>query len=101
MRGRRIVWRAPTVYIMNAMTDADPMECRQIAELLGDYLDGTLPKETRELIEWHIESCAPCVAFVSTYRGTIDAAKKLRETTIPPELKQRLLSVLRSRQAAP
>ena len=71
------------------------MECRQIAELLGDYFDGTLPKETRELIEWHIESCAPCVAFVNTYRGTIDAAKKLRETEIPPELKQRLLSVLR------
>jgi anti-sigma factor RsiW len=86
---------------MNAMADTDAMECRRIAELLGEYLDGTLPKETRELIEWHIESCAPCVAFVSTYRGTIDAAKKLRETTIPPELKQRLLSVLRSRQAAP
>ena len=86
---------------MGAMTDADAMECRQIAELLGDYLDGTLPKETRELIEWHIESCAPCVAFVSTYRGTVEAAKKLREGTIPPELKQRLLNVLRSRQAAP
>jgi anti-sigma factor RsiW len=86
---------------MNVMTDTDAMECRRIAELLGDYLDGTLSKETRELIEWHIESCAPCVAFVSTYRGTIDAAKKLRETTIPPELKQRLLKVLQSRQAAP
>lgn len=77
------------------------MECRRIAELLGDYIEGTLPKETRELIEWHIESCAPCVAFVNTYRGTIDAAKKLRETTMPPELKQRMLSVLRARQAAP
>ena len=77
------------------------MECRRIAELLGDYIEGTLPKETRELIEWHIESCAPCVAFVNTYRGTIDAAKKLRATTMPPELKQRMLSVLRARQAAP
>ena len=76
------------------------MECRRIAELLGDYLDGTVPKETRELIEWHIESCAPCVAFVNTYRGTVNAAKKLRETQIPPELKQRLLSVLRARQAS-
>ena len=84
---------------MRAMSDAESIGCRQIAELLGDYLDGTLPRETHELIEWHIESCAPCVAFVSTYRGTIDAARKLRETTIPPELKHRLLSVLRSRQA--
>jgi predicted anti-sigma-YlaC factor YlaD len=86
---------------MEAMTEPAGMECRQIAELLGEYLEGTLPKETRELIEWHIESCGPCVAFVNTYRGTIDAAKKLAEIAIPPELKQRLLSVLRARQAAP
>jgi anti-sigma factor RsiW len=83
------------------MTDANEMECRRIAELLGEYFDGTLPRETRELLEWHIESCAPCVAFVNTYRGTVQAARKLSEATIPPELKQRLLSVLRARQAAP
>jgi predicted anti-sigma-YlaC factor YlaD len=82
------------------MTEPSDMECRRIAELLGDYLDGTVPKETRELIEWHIESCAPCVAFVNTYRGTVNATLRLRETPIPPELKQRLLSVLRARQAS-
>jgi anti-sigma factor RsiW len=82
------------------MSMADPpqpgtIECRQIADLLGDYLDGTLPKRTRELLEWHIEGCPPCVAFVNTYRGTVNAAARLREAQIPPELKQRLLSVLR------
>jgi hypothetical protein len=86
---------------MKAMTDANEMECRRIAELLGDYLEGTLPKETRELLEWHIESCAPCVAFVNTYRGTVQATKTLPAAKVPPELKQRLLSVLRARQAAP
>jgi anti-sigma factor RsiW len=74
------------------------IECRQIADLLGDYLEGALPGQTRELIEWHIEGCAPCVAFVNTYRGTIDAAKKLREVEIPHELKQRLLAVLRTQR---
>ena len=82
------------------MTEPTDVECRRIAELLGDYLDGSLPKETRELIDWHIEGCGPCVAFVNTYRGTIDAAKKLREAPIPPELKQRLVNVLRARQAS-
>ena len=75
------------------------IECRQIADLLGDYLDGSLPKPTRELLEWHIEGCGPCVAFVNTYRGTVSAATKLREVEIPKELKKRLLSVLRSQQA--
>jgi len=75
------------------------IECRQIADLLGDYLDGSLPKATRELLEWHIEGCGPCVAFVNTYRGTVNAATKLKEVEIPAELKQRLLSVLRNQRA--
>jgi len=55
------------------------IECRQIADLLGDYFNGSLPRHTRELIDFHIEGCPPCVAFINTYRGTIDAARKLRE----------------------
>ena len=74
------------------------IECRQIAELLGDYLDGTLPKATRELIDWHIEGCAPCVAFVNTYRGTVNATRRLRDVAIPSELRQRLLKVVREAQ---
>lgn len=72
------------------------IECRQIAELLGDYLDGSLPSRLRDLIDFHIEGCAPCVAFVNTYRGTIDAARKLTDVPVPPELKKRLLAVLKS-----
>lgn len=74
------------------------LECRQIAELLGDYLDGSLPKATRELIDFHIDGCAPCVAFLNTYRGTIEVTQKLPDTPMPSELKKRLLSVLRSSQ---
>ena len=75
------------------------LECRQIAELLGDYFDGTLPRETRELIDFHIDGCPPCVAFINTYRGTMDATRKMGDVPIPPELKKRLLAVLRSSEA--
>jgi len=75
------------------------MDCRKIGELLGDYLEGTLPKRTAELLEWHIDGCAPCVAFVNTYRGTLNATRALRDVEIPPELKNRLLAVLRARDA--
>lgn len=73
------------------------LECRQIAELLGDYIDGSLPSHLRDLIDFHIDGCQPCVAFVNTYRGTISATRTLPSTPVPPELKQRLLKVLRSR----
>jgi anti-sigma factor RsiW len=75
------------------------LECRQIAELLGDYIDGTLPSHVRDLIDFHIEGCQPCVAFMNTYRSTISATRTLASTPIPPELKQRLLKVLRSRDS--
>jgi hypothetical protein len=76
------------------------IECRQIAELLGDYLDGTLANHVRELIDFHIDGCAPCVAFVNTYRGTIAATRTLPPTPMPSELKKRLLSVLREQRAS-
>lgn len=84
------------------MTDSSEMECRQIAELLGEYIEGTLPTATRDLIDWHIEGCPPCVAFMNTYRSTVEATRKLPDpTTIPPELRSRLLKVLKTRQDAP
>ena len=78
---------------------ASEIECRQIAELLGDYLDGTLPSHTRDLIDFHIDGCPPCVAFINTYRGTVSATRNLADVPIPSELKKRLLAVLKSNKA--
>jgi hypothetical protein len=72
------------------------LECRQIAELLGDYVDGSLPSHLRDLIDFHIDGCQPCVAFMNTYRGTISVTRTLPNVPVPPELKQRLIAVLRS-----
>jgi hypothetical protein len=85
---------------MIAMSESGPsdLECRKIAELLGDYLDGTLPKPTVELIEWHVDGCPPCIAFINTYRSTVRATSRLGDVEIPRELKQRLLAVLRSQR---
>lgn len=71
------------------------MECPECMDLLADYVDGSLPRDQAELLEWHLEGCGPCVAFVRTYKGTVDAARRLRETTLPPELKEKLRAFLK------
>jgi anti-sigma factor RsiW len=71
------------------------MRCRECFDLLADYVDGTLPAHQAELLEWHLEGCAPCVAFVNTYRGTVDAARRLRQVSIPPELHRKLVAFLK------
>lgn len=78
------------------MADAsDDIGCPECMDLLADYVDGVLPKDRAELLEWHLEGCAPCVSFVNTYKGTVDAARRLRETTLPKELREKLLAFLR------
>jgi anti-sigma factor (TIGR02949 family) len=68
--------------------------CPECMDLLADYVDGALPREQAELLEWHLEGCPPCVAFLNTYKGTVDAAKRLRQTTLPVELRDKLIAFL-------
>ncbi len=71
--------------------------CQDIVGLLADYLDDSLDSAIARRLQAHLEGCAPCIAFVNTYKGTVKAARQLKEADIPPELKDRLLSFLRER----
>ena len=83
---------------MDEHSESSDLECRQIAELLTDYLEGRLPTATRELIDWHMDGCAPCVAFLNTFRSTLKAVRQLPDPpAVPNELRRRLLAVLRER----
>ncbi len=75
--------------------ESSDLQCRECVDLLADYVDGTLPREQAELLDWHLDGCAPCVAFVNTYKGTVDAARRLRETRIPAELHRKLIDFLK------
>ena len=52
-------------------------------------------EERARALEIHLEMCPPCVAFVNTYKGTVDVARRLLVEEIPPELTQRLIEFLR------
>jgi anti-sigma factor RsiW len=82
------------------MTENGQVDCTRLVELLADYLAGELTRDEAELLEWHLDGCQPCVAFVNTYRGTIRVAKKLAAAEMPAELKQRLVAFLKSSSRA-
>lgn len=71
------------------------LRCRDIVELLGDYLDGELGHSTAEALKAHLADCRECTAFINTYRGTVQMTRQLREEDIPPALRERLLTFLR------
>ncbi len=66
-----------------------------------DYLEGELPEPRAAALEAHLNGCSPCLAFLNTYRSTIQVSRQLNVEEIPPELTQRLLEFLkRERQQA-
>jgi anti-sigma factor RsiW len=77
------------------------MNCRELNEFLIDYLDNELPTETRREFEHHIDICAPCLAFLESYRKAAEIGKLVfdhPEDPVPLEVPERLVqAVLRSR----
>jgi anti-sigma factor (TIGR02949 family) len=74
------------------------LRCRDIVDLLGEYLDGELEPATAKALEAHLAGCLECTAFIETYRGTVRATRQLREEQIPPALRERLLTFLRQQR---
>ena len=66
------------------------MTCRELTELLCDYLGGELPDEMCCVIRTHLECCTECVHFVETYRLTIQVTRRLPAQPPPDSLLQRL-----------
>ena len=63
------------------------MDCREFTEFLHDYLFGNLPAEERTEFEKHLAECLWCVAYLDSYRKTIQleqAAFAAPEDAPPP-----------------
>ena len=67
------------------------MPCRELVEVITDYLEGAMPARKRRLLEQHLTACDGCTAYVEQMRRTIETTGRLRAEDIPPELEERLL----------
>lgn len=71
--------------------------CERVASLITDYLNGELDCETALAFEEHLSVCPSCVAFLNTYKKTIQATKSLRYEDIPPETEKRVLEFIQKK----
>ena len=69
--------------------------CREIVELLIDFVEGELPDERRQEFERHMCGCLPCFVYLETYQATIRLTKALPKCSpLPPEMETRLRAML-------
>lgn len=66
------------------------MTCRELADILHDYLAQELADEQRARIQSHLDACPECVHFVQTYQLTIQVSRQLPPAPLPAEVLQRL-----------
>jgi len=66
------------------------MTCREVLELLLEYVNGELPPDRREHVRHHLECCPPCVTYIETYQVTIRLTRQLPSAPLPPQLLNRL-----------
>jgi anti-sigma factor RsiW len=45
--------------------------CREVVELVTDYLEGALPARTRARVERHLARCRGCAAYVQQMREVV------------------------------
>lgn len=77
------------------------LTCRKVAELLIDFVDGSLAADQRALLERHLCGCVPCAIYIHTYRDTIRVTQSLPDEPLPTEFADRLKAMLENPGSAP
>lgn len=73
------------------------LNCQQVTEMIRAYLDGELDAETHTAFEEHMRRCSDCVAYINTYKRTIQVAQSLSYDDIPAEMQKRVGQFLRAK----
>ncbi|HEX2713014.1 MAG TPA: zf-HC2 domain-containing protein [Candidatus Acidoferrales bacterium] len=77
-------------------TDPTGMSCKELVELITEYLEGTLPPEDKARFEQHLAFCDWCRIYLQQMRLTIQTLGKLSEESIPEDVKAELVEVFRT-----
>ena len=55
------------------------LTCRELVELVTDYLDDILPRQTRDRFEEHLRACEGCATYLDQLRILLRACGQLRD----------------------
>ncbi len=69
--------------------------CREVVELVSDYLDRALGTEETTLFEQHLAFCDGCDFYLDQMRATIATVGRITEEDVPPETRDKLLAAFR------
>jgi anti-sigma factor RsiW len=72
---------------------AAELTCKELVELVTDYLEGTLPPDTRARMEAHLAGCDGCTHYLEQMRETVRIVGQLHEESLTPQERSDLLKL--------
>ena len=75
------------------------LACRELVELVTDYLEGAMPARQRRRVERHLRACGNCAAYLEQMQDIIRAAGRIREEDVlamPPTARRELMDAFRA-----
>lgn len=77
------------------MPRPEELTCRELVEIVTEYLEGTLPPGERERFDAHLLDCPGCTTYLEQMRETIRLTGRLREDGLAPSVRDDLLAAFR------
>ncbi len=74
------------------------MECRELSDILSDYMDGELSEAQCAEIQEHIKACPHCRGFVETFRKSLELAHELERKPVPQSVCELVMRAFREVQ---
>jgi anti-sigma factor RsiW len=82
------------------MATDDDLTCRELVELVTDYLEGALSLTERHRFEAHLGTCTVCPHYVEQLRTTVRIMGRLGEDDVPEPARSALLDAFRAWKTA-
>ena len=76
----------------------EDVTCREIVQIVNDYVEGALPVDEREAVELHLNLCDGCTDYLQQLRVSIALTGEVPAEALPPELEEELCFAFRSFQ---
>jgi anti-sigma factor RsiW len=74
----------------------EDITCREIVEIVNDYVEGALPTDEREAVELHLNLCDGCADYLAQLRVAIELTGELPADALSPEVEEELCRAFRS-----
>jgi len=78
------------------MLEVEEVVCRELVELVTDYLERALSPGRRALVEEHLLMCEPCRDYVEQMRRTARALRGIRIEELSADSRRELLDMFAS-----